>query len=416
MRVLFIPFPLPTHYLHQASLAWAFRSAGHDVRIASAQAALADSVVRSGMTAVPVGGEYDLVAAMASMIRGQRAKPLRREEFIEQHRATLDRFGQASEAIAHDLVEFNEWWRPDLVITDPLMSISPVVSERAGVPLVRQLFGIDQWRLQGFPGSGAPVQGDVRAAWPDRLVKIFDRFGVEVRADYAARTVDPCPLSIEIPQLPTAPNRVPIRYVPYNGPGVLPQWLTRPPERRRVLFTWGTVATALRGSEGFQTPHFLAALAELDVEVVATLGATDREMLGEVPAGVRIVDPVPYHLLLPTCDVIFHHGGGGALLTAAALGVPQVICPQSSDQGLNATQVASAGAGVSMLPEQVPGALLTNTDFRPAEPSPDEIRAAVTQALHDDSIRKGADWLREEIRAQPSPSEVVSVLEELVDG
>jgi UDP:flavonoid glycosyltransferase YjiC (YdhE family) len=182
-----------------------------------------------------------------------------------------------------------------------------------------------------------------------------------------------------------------------------------------VLFTWGTVATALRGEEGFQIRDLLTAVASLDVEVLATLSGSDRELLGEVPDGVRIIPPTPYHLILPSCDVIFHHGGGGAMLTAASLGVPQVICPQSTDQGLNGMQVANAGAGVSLLPEQVPGAEFNSVDFRPAEPDADEIRAAVRRALSDDDIRKGTAWLREEIQAQPSPSDVVTALEAVAE-
>jgi UDP:flavonoid glycosyltransferase YjiC (YdhE family) len=410
MRVLFFPFPLLTHYFHQAPLAWAMRSAGHDVRIvvAHGQQSVLDAVIRSGMTAVQAGEDFDVVGVLAAVTADDADGPLPPEEFHRRNRGRLDAFRHASERLARDLMEFNAWWRPDLIVADPMATIAPLVAGVAKVPLVRHLFGVDVMRLQAIPGSGAPVDGDVRESWPPPLRRMYDHYGVEVRADYAARVVDPCPLSMELPELPTPANRLPIRYVPYNGPGVVPDWLPRTTDRPRVCVTWGTVATALRGRRVFAVPDILTALARLDVEVIAALSRSDRELLGEPPAGVHVVDPVPLHLLLPTCDAIIHHGGGGAMLTAASLGVPQLVYPLAIETALNARQLVNVGAGSSIGPKRADA-----RGFEAAEADVDTYTSAIT-ALLDGAVTQGARRLRSEIQAQPTPAEVTRHLEALV--
>ncbi|MFE9117175.1 glycosyltransferase [Streptomyces sp. NPDC007172] len=68
-------------------------------------------------------------------------------------------------------------------------------------------------------------------------------------------------------------------------------------------------------------------MADLDVEVVATLNAEQLDALGPTPPNVRAVDFVPLNQLLPSCAAIIHHGGAGTFLTALAHGVPQVVVP-----------------------------------------------------------------------------------------
>jgi UDP:flavonoid glycosyltransferase YjiC (YdhE family) len=395
MRVLFIPFPLPTHCYQQMPVAWALRSAGHEVRIASAQPGARDAITRTGMIATEVGGAFDLMGPLSETVQDPFGEPPAPGEFRRRHSASLEAFGKVAELLATDLTAFARWWKPDLVITDPMVTVAPLISETLGIPLVRHLFGPDIIRQMAFPGSGSPVEGDVREVWPARLVEIYDRFGIEVRADYAVRTIDQVPTSL---QLPGGPNRLPVRYVPYNGPGVVPEWLRRAPERRRVCVTWGTVASKLKGDKSFLVPDILEALSSLDVEVVATLSTSDRELLGEPPSGVRVVDSLPLHLLLPSCDVLVQQGGAGAMLTAASVGVPQVCVGQYRDQWFNAELLAATGAGVDLS----------------AQPEADAVKAAVSTLLSDTKPAEAAARLRDEIQAMPPPAGIVPALEELV--
>jgi UDP:flavonoid glycosyltransferase YjiC (YdhE family) len=393
MRVLFITVPVATHYMPVVPLAWAFRAAGHDVRIAAGNSAIVKTISASGLTSVRVGGEFDTLSATA---RGLQLESLPPDEARRQNEARLDEYAKATELMARDLLDFAEWWRPDLVVGDPLASMAPLISERLGVPLVRHLISVDAMRHFKLPGSGAPVEGDVRATWPVRLVDLFDRFGVEVKADYAVRTVDPCPPSAQVPGVP---NQVSMRYVAYNGPGVAPEWLIRPVKRPRVAVTWGTVTTSLRGPESFYVPQICKILTKLGAEVVVAASTSDRELLGEPGPGIRVVESLPLHLLFPTCDAFVHHGGGSCMLTAALSALPQVIWGHIPDQILNAERMAYAGTAIALTPRAA---------------GLDELEPALERLLGDEELRAGAERMRNEIEAQPSPTEVARTLQELV--
>ena len=54
MRVLFVPHANKAHLHIMTPLAWALRTAGHDVRVAS-QPEIADAIIASGFVPVEVG-------------------------------------------------------------------------------------------------------------------------------------------------------------------------------------------------------------------------------------------------------------------------------------------------------------------------------------------------------------------------
>jgi UDP:flavonoid glycosyltransferase YjiC (YdhE family) len=408
MRVLFTPLTWPTHYQHMVALAWALRAGGHEVRIAC-QPPLVGTVRDTGMIAFPMGHGYDVRAGFAEANRRVRetlGKTLNadiRANLTEEERRTLrsivyEPHVRAAEAMADDLIAILEGWRPDLVVTDPMMYVAPLAAEIVGVPLVRILFGPDMTRHLRFPGLSGPGEGDPRDRWPEALLKVFDRYGATVRDEYALRVVDPCPPSMQLPG--GSEERLTIRYVPFNGTGEAPRWLLDAPERPRVCVTWGTMTTALTGKEGWLVPSVLDALADLDVEIVAAVRESDAALLGTVPGNVRVVHDLPLQVLLPTCDVIVNQGGSGSLLTAAYYGLPQVVIARVTDQTFNAERLAVTGAGAYLGPEDSDG---------------EGIRTAVAAALapHGEP-RVAAARLREEIHRQPAPADVARTLERLI--
>ncbi|RKN50258.1 DUF1205 domain-containing protein [Micromonospora endolithica] len=387
-------------------LAWAFRAAGHDVRVA-AQPHVVDTVKQSGLTVLPIGRDYDFMpefqAVTNQMAQHNRDNPDDETDStalpdipIEVLKPALEaKFGpfvKTAVAMAADLVPFVQGWRPDLVIANPFAMVGPLIAEIAGVPFAHHLTGPAFERQMGlFPGNGARPE-----IWADGLKALYERYGVEVRAEYAAAVVDPCPASL---QFDNVPNRTPVRFVPYNGPGEIPEWLSTPAERRRVCLTWGTTTSHLTGSEGFLVPQILKSLAAYDVEVVTTVTTADRALLGEVPPNARVVEQMPLHLLLPTCDAIVHQGGTGTMLTAASLGLPQVLVAGILDQLDTAKHVARTGAGIT---------------FNAARTDADEIAAAVLTALGDGEVGAAARDLQAELLAQPTPAEVAADLERLM--
>jgi MGT family glycosyltransferase len=143
----------------------------------------------------------------------------------------------------------------------------------------------------------------------------------------------------------------------------------------------------------------LAGLAELDVRVLVTVGPrADPAVLGTQPAHVRVERYVPQSLVLPHCGAVVSHAGSGTVLATLTLGLPQLCLPQGADQFLNAAAVASAGAGISLMP---------------GEATPDAIRNAVTNLVGDASFRAAAGRVSASIASMPSPDDVAAVLETL---
>lgn len=418
MKVLFTAAAQRPHFYPLVTLAWAFRAAGHDVRVA-AQPPVVPEVLRSGLPAVAVGGSYDYVGGMRDIVKemGSRGVAGSRRDVkavSEKGVGTLvaptdippDELRrlrglryvphvETARAMAADLVPFIQSWQPDLVVTDPLVFVAPMVADIAGVPLVRHLFGPDALRRLGYPAQGREVDGPVRDSWPQGLVELFDQYGAEVRVNYAARTVDPWPGSI---QLDGVPNRLPVRTVPYNGATVVPEWLAKPADRPRVCVTWGTSATAIAGADGFVVPRIVAALQPLDVEIVLALDTADLGRLGDdLPPNVRLADRLPLDLLLPGCAAIVNPAGAGTMLTAAVHGVPQLLIPQIAEAPMNAKLFADSGAAIAL-----------DTDTMTDE----ELRSAVTEVTFG-ATREAAARLRAEIEAQPSPADIIPELSDL---
>jgi UDP:flavonoid glycosyltransferase YjiC (YdhE family) len=405
MRIAFVPLGVPTHYYDMVPLAWACRAAGHEVRIA-AQPGLLGQVTQSGLTGVRIGRDHDIIADLAEFYRqamqaakqGAGGEPrIPSAEELRQFREF--RFGpyvRSAEAMAGDLVSFARAWQPDLVVADPFVVAAPLASELAGAPLVRHLWGPDMVRLGTFPGYPVPEGSSARDEWPTALIEMFDQHGVEVRGEYAVATVDPCPDRLQIGGIE---NRIAQRYVPYNGPGPVPEWLVEPPQRPRVCLTWGTIATAFTGSRGFGIPDVLAVLENFDVEVIACVTASDAEQIGKRNNRVRIAERLPLNLVMPSCTAVVHHGGTGAMRVAALNGVPQVQIGAMTDQLFNGRLLTEAGAGIGLNAE---------------EAGTDDVKAAVSAALSDPDIRAAASRLRDEILAQPTPADAVGELENLV--
>lgn len=401
MRILFLPWANASHYFPMAPLAWAARLAGHEVQIAGLRT-VHDVVVQSGMTPLVVGERYDPVAEWDARapeaVRlftppadGKPPTPQQRAELADKvDRLMGEPYIRTAEAMAEDLVPFVRSWRPDLVISDPLVVCAPTVAKVAGVPLVYSMDGTVVTPEFGFPG-----QRLYKGPFAPELVALAEKYGVAADEGRAVLNIDPCP---DVLQAPGIPDRVPVRYVPYNGSGTVPAWLTEPPARPRVCVTRGFTTSQVLDSAQVILPQVFASLAELDVEVVATVRGGD-ESLQDAAGDVRVVTEMPLNILLPTCDLIIHQGGTGTMLTAALLGVPQITVTKIPGQVANGRQLANTGAGFCLH--------LDSFD-------PGELKATVEKALGEGPVRESAQALREQLLAQPSPAaEVIKVIEGL---
>jgi UDP:flavonoid glycosyltransferase YjiC (YdhE family) len=397
MRVLMCTYPGPSHYFPMVPLGWALRAAGHEVVVAT-QPSFAADVTRSGLSAIAVGPDEDagemfragfeaLLEHVAELpaVWPDTAEALRESGLLFGALMGVKHFAEVATLMGPDLIDFGKSWRPALVVYPPTGFAGAVAAQALGVPAVRHLWGPDFFHFL-----------DEIEAEP--LVPLAERFGLDRVNVTGDVVIDPAPPKVQCASAAGTATRHLVRCVPYNGTAVVPAWLAAPPERRRVLVTWGTWIRDMRLRHLFRVPDVLEALAATDVEVVLTATGAERDLLPAVPANVRVVDPVPLHLVLPGCTAIVHQGGTGTTMTAMAYGVPQLVLPQVPDQIFNAGRM-TAGGGGRYLPVR--------------DTNAESIAEAIGGLLADEGGRQAAAALREEIAGQPPVPQVVTELEHL---
>jgi UDP:flavonoid glycosyltransferase YjiC (YdhE family) len=404
MRVLITSWAWPSHYFPMVPLGWALRAAGHEVRVVS-QPALADAITTSGLPAVVVGDDVDMTGSLERVFSehapawvkrgragdGDASPGVAGPPDPEQLRAWASRCPQmhipTTEAMLDGLLEFATAWRPDLIVYEPTTYAAPLVAAALGIPAARHLWGVDCTL-----GS--------REFEPNVLEPLVSRLGLPGVETLGAFTIDNCPPSMQLPGAlgsSGAHRRQLMRYVPYNGPGVMPGWVLEPRRRARICVTWGISTTRLAPGLSDVAP-VLDAISGADAEVVAALSAADCERLGRPPDGVRVVESLPLHLLLRVCDVLVHQGGPGTTMTGLACGVPQLVLPTLPFQWTTARQLTGTGAGRFVNGRDATAGVL---------------RERIDDLLTAGHYRRAALRVRTEISRQPTPAQVAHALGEL---
>ncbi|MFI7012216.1 nucleotide disphospho-sugar-binding domain-containing protein [Streptomyces sp. NPDC050145] len=408
MRILFTAFPATAHVHPLVPLAWALQNAGHEVRVAIHPDTV-HLVTEAGLPAVPLGSRETLADAAKWNDNFEMLSQLSDALFLDtdnapqwerQWQGLCGMLGTFTPML-DDLVEFCRGWQPDLVVWDPFCVAAGVAARVTGAAHARFLWGQDNiaWLRAKSLEAGAGQAGT-----PDPvdalMAPMLERYGLEYSEDLLLGqfTVDTMPRAL---QLPLAPHYAPIRRVSYNGNTVAPAWVHQQPEKPRVLLTLGMGGRGrqLFDAAGTSFPEVVDALAELDVEVVATLHKAMLDTVTSVPDNVRLTEYVPLAQVLPSCSAVIHHGGGGTFAAAAAAAVPQLIVPMSLwGEAITARFMEDRGAGVVVEAEDLDTGLLTKQ---------------IRRLLEEPEFRAGAQALRAEINQAPGPAEFVSVLETL---
>lgn len=404
MRILFTSVDWTGHVFPMVPLGWALSAAGHDVRVLCS-AALAPSVTRAGLTALPLLETTGPVQARMNNHRRALAGHSRSAGLPPVDPVTgaeLADLGDADPALAvlADDAATRWWlgkrtkllkdlistWRPDLVLHDLSSTDGRVVADLADVPAVCHLWGL--------VGDAEPDPAmDYR---PECIDDSFAALGLRGRGARIGHVIDPTPDSLEPP---TRAERLRMRYVPYNGIGVMPDWVLAPRRRPRVCVVWGTSVTRIYGPRSFFVPRIVSALAGLEIDAVLAVDAADMTSVGDLPENVRLLsERTPLHALLEGCDAVIHNGAAGSSMTALASGTAQLAVSVSDEQAGNADRIAAAGAGL-----HEPGVGST----------PASIRAAVLRLLDDPAIAAAGARAAAENRARPAPADLVGPLEAL---
>ncbi|MFD8122883.1 activator-dependent family glycosyltransferase [Streptomyces albidoflavus] len=420
MRVLLTCYPERTHFMLMVPLAWALRTAGHEVRVAC-QPKLVPAVQQAGLTAVPVGSDRDLWQVVGRVDGpGARTRPglLPPYDAAEQDPDTLDldtlREGyrvrvasthkMSNAPLTAALVAYARHYRPDLVLWEPLTFAGAVAAQAVGAAHARMLIGAD---VHGVTRHHFRRLAAARAAGPgaDPLADWLGGYARKYGHDFTEElvtgqlSVDALPPSLQ-EHAPGLDYRS-LRFTPYGGPAVVPRWLWREPERPRVALTLGLTVTDHAIGLPIDVAEILDAVADLDIELVATVKDEVRAKLPHIPDNARLVPYVPMQALLPTCQAVIHHAGVGTLNTAAFYGVPQLALPWDVDQPMLAGKLAAHGAGLARHSTKATGAF---------------VREAVLRLLSEESFRRRAEALRQEMDATPHANELVGRLEALPRG
>ncbi|MEV4134508.1 nucleotide disphospho-sugar-binding domain-containing protein [Dactylosporangium sp. NPDC049742] len=344
MRVLFTPYPSVAHLLPIVPLAWAFQSAGHEVRVAS-HAGFMPQIAATGLTPVPLGDPDSHEARLRDDARrpAEAAEVLRyadvmgldaveREHWITFYQYLLNPIAdyvRTDLPECADLVAFARAWKPDLVLWDELFYAGPVAAAASGAAHARFMLGPDEiaWSVDRLEEHAAELVAAGLSANPlaDVMRPIAEIYGLEVDRELMLGqwTLDPMP---ERFGPPTTEKVVRMRYEPYSGAQTVPAWLNEPPRRPRVALTLGESTRRFVPGDWDRTPKILEAVAGLDIEVIATLNSLQLQGLESIPDNVVVVDWVPLTQLLPTCSAIIHHGGMGTFAASRAFRVPQLVC------------------------------------------------------------------------------------------
>jgi glycosyltransferase (activator-dependent family) len=420
MRILFLTVANKSHLHIATPLAWALRTAGHEVCLAS-QPDLADTISSTGLTGVAVGrledvqlttqmsdAEPELEPAPATPADPQRGNPLQSDYAADDPCGEFESLVanllpvMSPDSVFDDLVGFARRWQPDLVIWDMLTYAGPVAARACGAAHARLVLatdGIGQLRsavVQRKAETGADPLRD----W---LQPKLERYGCEFAEDVAVGqwTIDPMP---SWTWHPTGVDFLPVRHVPFNGPAMAPDWLFDKPTRRRVCLTLGN-SHRDAGRVEASAADLLEAVADLDVEVIATLSAEQLGAGSSLPDNIRAVEFVPLNLLLPTCAAMVHHGGAGTFWAGVEHGIPQLIMPSNwwSEKWFGPVAMAN---GVQ---ERGAGIYVADSDRLSAA----ALRKSLLRVLDDPAFTENAAQLRKEALQMPTPNDIVPVLEKL---
>jgi UDP:flavonoid glycosyltransferase YjiC (YdhE family) len=381
MRALVTSTPGTGHLHPLVPLARELVLAGHEVVWATAASSCA-KVESFGFPARPCGLDGDVRRSVFV----DRAAHMH-ELPPRQRRAVMlpVMFGEvAAPAMRDDLVEVFDDFRPQLVVHE--------FAELAAAPMAAAR-GIASVSV-GFSGA---VSDALQAALEASVAPVWEREGLSVSAAGISGDLflHPFPASLDTPRAdgPTAPMR-PLSFdgAPSASP---PGWIsTFGAERPGVYVTFGTEV-------GARAPWtaILEALADLDVDVVATVGGRlDPASLGPLAANTRVERYVPQSFILDRSTVVISHGGAGTLIGAAATGKVQLCVPITADQWDNADLLASANAGVVLEPE---------------DRDADTIRQSVQSLLADMAKHASAERLKDEFDAMPHPAALAATIEDL---
>lgn len=356
-------------------VARAARDAGHTVAMAGSGGLVAP-IEEAGFTAFATSPlpHHDQAPAserrQALEVMGARAAEL---EFVENF---ADRGARRMAAAMPEVIRA---FRPDVVLRDETDLGTTIAAELLDVPVATHL----------VLAAGLLIR-------PEMVAPRLD----EVRAEHGLAAdpgltplVSGLMLSDAAPSFRSPESPMPLRPVHYRSAPT-----PRIAERDRRTSVYVTLGTIFNRASGDLFERLLAGLADLGVDVVATVGRrTDPADLGPRPAHVRVERFVPQADVLPGVAIVVSHGGSGSLTATLAHGLPSLLLPLGADQPHNARRAEELGVSVTLDARTV-----TSGD----------VASRAREVLADEAMRQRCFDIAGEMQARPGVAAAVSALEE----
>ena len=400
----------------QLALARHLAKRGHRVRVLAPctlrQRIEAAGCVYVALSAVP---EHSSASTTDDLLKDWEARTSLGAAMLVRDRLI---FG-SSLAYGKDVLAAIDAERPDVVAADYLLLGAYAAAERAGVPLAALIHMVYPLSAPGMPPYGMGVRpmtgvlGQTRDALLMRmfrgfynarletlnetrtalgmapLVSVFEQF------DRADRILVMTSQAFDFPSTALPPN---VRYVgpQFDDPSWLEPW--EPPnsdgdERPLVLVSLST--TYQRQEDVIR--RIVAALADLPVRGLVTLGPALRQEDFTFPPNVWAESYAPHMLVCPHSDLVITHGGHGTIMAALSAGIPLVCLPMGRDQGENAARVVWHGVGM----RQSRAASVAN------------LRRTIRMVLEEPGYRERARVMAESIARQDGPRAAIEELKRL---
>lgn len=133
--------------------------------------------------------------------------------------------------------------------------------------------------------------------------------------------------------------------------------------------------------------------------VVTTPYVDDIRARMEIPSNVLLIKYFPYSIMLPRLRILITNGGYRGITQALALGLPLICAGRSSDHIDTAARVSWVGAGI---------------DMKQNSPKPSQIQEAVQRILSDESYKRNARRIGDELLNLGGAEAACDALEDLV--
>lgn len=381
VKVLFALGPAHGLALPLIPLAWAARAAGHEVLVATTSR-ITEVVAGAGLAVADVFPDRDVWNELVSEVAGR---------IKAGDGAPRNPFGLFTRTMTGGTIDAGRRFDADLVVYSSDHRAGALASVALGRPAL-EVGNRVSWSMRDieFRDRHRSFNDD------DIVAGLRASLGIPAGGPVRVARIDPRPPSMGglVADEPDEHDGVPwwpMRFVPFNGGVVLPDWALREPDSPRVCVTLGTVVPAMSGTSSLTVA--LEALGGMDVEVVLAEGAADLGPLADaLPANVRRVGYLPLSAFLPGCSLIVHHGGSGTTAAPLHYGVPQLVLPSFADNPMSAERVVARGVGLS----HDPSAIDVPT-----------VRALAERLLTEPAFAGAAAEVAAEMATQPSPSTVI---------